>query len=713
MSPSDSNQPVAPIGNADSSLWRLPGLDKDTFYAAALYLHAARGSLHGRQIGDRTIATPVPTQDFLDRFADCFAGSKLADARDHVTATAMVRSEDKKTITIYIAKNQTEKGFKPFASQEELKVIDLKNKEFADDLIVWLNRLTGVVQFKGNQSEENDRIFRTMCKFNWSRLDYYNEKLSEHHNDSLDRVGEIMKLKFEEFPRFADYQAGWKEAEAFVNKCKEYRSTRLQRLEDDRRFDLLVGHAQEAGRVRRLHHFRALADVVQALTSDKRADVKELVQIMKWIDYLARLPAIHLMFQNYCKNESQAGYRFHYKLLPSQKDEWLGRQYSQIVQSWAGNLELDEIKVVETEKSGNETETVQNIMDKVASSTNGEARVHCEMQLLMHFLNTQEKCLDYFGCSKKSCWLCWQLIVQHHRFSMKGTHRKLYPRWAFPFSFSASQPFVAEGVRVAYNDMMWLIQEKVINRKTLNVLDPCLQTSARLTPAHRRVINVDGVRPGPESEPFFQIPITVPNRFPGEALPVLHLPMNDSLGSLRQVKVHTYQKLEGDIAEDVMDAVDFGGRRILFAFQLITKPPPESSTLSEDEFGHRFWKFLSFGDMGVGKWIMYYRAGGATLEPNPRILSMWKSIHGHTVTSFPWRGDIFILNLDRSLSLQLASDMRDIDNVAALRALATLFTSQGPDFAAIVEKLNRESLITFCDSYRSKFNWLKYEASRQ
>lgn len=47
-----------------SSLWDLPGLDKDTFYAAALYLYAARGELKGTPLYNY-VETPEATQDFL------------------------------------------------------------------------------------------------------------------------------------------------------------------------------------------------------------------------------------------------------------------------------------------------------------------------------------------------------------------------------------------------------------------------------------------------------------------------------------------------------------------------------------------------------------------------------------------------------------------------------------------------------------------------
>ena len=534
-------------------------------------------------------------------------------------------------------------------------------------------------------------------------------KLSEYENDSLARAVGILQLKFGEYSKVTDYQTDW---EAFLKRCKVYQNTKHGSVKNDHNFDLLVDHAQDAGRVRKLCAFRALVDIVQTLTSDERAEVKALAQITKWIDYLGRLSATHLMFQHYCQDHSQAGFSFHYKLLPSQTDDWVGRRYNQIVQSWVGNLELHELREVRTEKNEQKTESVQKIMDKVASSTNDDkARVHCEMQLLMHFLHAEEKCLDYFGCSKKSCWLCWQLIVQHRQFSMKGTHRKLYPRWAFPFSFSPSHLSVAQGLKTAYNEMLFLIQGKVIERKTLDNLDPIIQTSARLTPAHRRVINVEDVPRGPESGPFFENPITVRDRWPGVALPALHIPMNSSSRSLRQVSVHTYHRLGEDIAEQCMIDIGLGGKPTLLAFQLITKPQFECRDLGEDEVGRTFWinNNLLNRDTGRVEWIMYYRAGITTLDPNPQILSLWQRTHGHTYSSFPWRGDIFILNAHGNFPTELVSDMPDIDHKAVLQALTTIFANQGPNYAAIVEELDLKGLKVTLVGYKSKFNRRDFE----
>lgn len=92
-----------------TSIWKLPGINKVMFYAAAIYLHVALGTIidetHPRL--QRSSGLDDLSRDFLDRLADCFArsGSKLKDARDHVSATAMERK-----ITVYICQKQKLRG---------------------------------------------------------------------------------------------------------------------------------------------------------------------------------------------------------------------------------------------------------------------------------------------------------------------------------------------------------------------------------------------------------------------------------------------------------------------------------------------------------------------------------------------------------------------------------------------------------------------------
>lgn len=92
-------------------------------------------------------------------------------------------------------------------------------------------------------------------------------------------------------------------------------------------------------------------------------------------------------------------------------------EYIEKIHSWTGDLGL--------------TETRNEQINKFTPEPGGKAkaRVHCEIQLLMHSSRPDaERCEDYFGCSNKSCWLCWQMILQNGKYTMKDTHRKLFPR---------------------------------------------------------------------------------------------------------------------------------------------------------------------------------------------------------------------------------------------------------------------------------------------
>ncbi|KAL9077282.1 MAG: hypothetical protein Q9157_003424 [Trypethelium eluteriae] len=64
---------------------------------------------------------------------------------------------------------------------------------------------------------------------------------------------------------------------------------------------------------------------------------------------------------------------------------------------------------------------------------------HCELQMLDFMTgdtDREQQCLNYFGCSKKSCWICWAVLGQHPRFRTRSTHAKVYYQCALPFADS-------------------------------------------------------------------------------------------------------------------------------------------------------------------------------------------------------------------------------------------------------------------------------------
>ena len=693
---------------SDSSLWDLPGLDKDTFYAAALYLHAARGELKGTPLYN-FVETPEATRDFLDRFADCFARSKLEDARDHVSATAMVRNEAEKIITIYIAKNQSEKGSQPFASQEELGDIANQNESFAKQLVDWFSKLASkdTLQVNYNEIDPHSNIFETMCKFSWSRLEHYISKVSMSDVDALGRVILIT------LPKCCN---GWKVTKSIINECKLYHDKK-SRLTDsgNEKIGLLTTYAQSAGQTRNHRDFRTLTDEVETSLSDKRPKLKDLAQGVKWINHLGQLWAAYVNFQDFCKDDKQSGYSFRHRLLRSEEDDWTGDAYTKKVKSWTGDLGLTHEREVHRFVDGRpvlHNRTVEALMDEVVETTGNKARVHCEMQLLMHFSQPRvEKCLDYFGCSKKSCWLCWQMILHNFKYSMKGTHRKIYPRWAFPFKFSPLQPAVAQGLRAAYNQMLLPIQDQVIAQKPLSTIEAHPQTSARMTPAHRRPRTGDDPGQGPLSGLFSSNPITVSDRFPAMRVPALHLPADDSLRNLRQVNVDAYECRSSDFVEELLVNPRLGDRSILFAFQLLTKPKPSSFTSDIVDFRNAVWVSIPFVGSGIW-WELYYRPYVDGLAPNPHIVSIWRKIHrgGHQI--FPCGGDVFIIprHNNKLNEMDFFKEPSNLDHSGCFKAIEKYFKDMGAGYAKIRAEQDEDKALALCEIFNA---WARLDAIRK
>ena len=654
---------------ANVSIWELPGLDKDTFYAAALYLHAATGVLKAKP-SYRGSKTPEATRNFLDHLADCFARSKDQDARDHVSATAMVRNEGRKEITLYIAKNKSEKGRKPLISEAQLDAITNENEEFGRTLVQWFNDLakTGIAEANCEGHDRHWYMFKRMCNFSQSRLEHYIRKITESEIVILERTVDLhLDVK---------YRDGWEVAKYLINECMLYEKAKPKSTNPGNQIGcLLANYAHLAGQVRKYHGFRILTDKVETSTSDKRTKLKDLAQVVKWINYLGRLYAAHVGFYEFCRAKEQSGYSFKHQLLRSQEDEWTGEKYMQKIQSWNGYLG----ETVENR------EIIESKMGEIVQKTGNKARVHCEMQLMMHFSQTGvEQCLDYFGCSKRSCWLCWQIILQNGKYSMKHTHRKLYPRWAFPFNFSPSQPAVAEGLRAAYNEMLRLVQDSIINQIPLSSLEPYPQTSARMTPYNSRARTSNNLEQEPDSGLFSGNPISVPG-LPAISVLAHHLPASGSGSDLREVQVFGYVTEESHASRSWIIPTIINSNSIVFAFELITESL--DLLLEESEYRQGFWAKEEIWTGRPNVFFMYYRTDADTLDPNPYILEIWESIHGEMQQDFPWRGDVFMIPLHVTdlREKETISESSQIDNWEWSKDLEKYFQGN-PDFASRVEQ---------------------------
>ncbi|KAI1354708.1 hypothetical protein F5Y01DRAFT_237628 [Xylaria sp. FL0043] len=663
----------------ESQLWKIPGIDKDTFYAAALYLHVKAGELEGRA-WSRGPKTPQATREFLDHLADCFARSKLRDARDHVSATTMVRDDEQKKITLYIAKNRSSKGSEASISQEKESAARNENKEFADQLVGWFNSMA--------RNEDADHkyagIFQIMCKFNQSRLENYIARISQLDVGILERA-----LPLEPEQKCKD---GWEAIKSVIEKCSQYQAEKSIDSQDEITRPL-ADCAAFAGIIRKSEQFHHLSEKVNGSASN--SGLKRLTKAVEGVQYLGRLYAAYTTFGEFCKSNEQKGFSFEHVILPSQEDRWNGASYLHKIQSWEGDLGLDDVETfskMQGAKHGATDMAVKDRLEEVAIDGRETAPVHCEIQLLAYFLRPNApKCVDYFGCSKKSCWLCWHMMVQNFQFSMKDTHRKIYPRWALPSKFTLSHTQAAEGLKIAYNEMLSLLQHKVIKGTNLKSSGPLIQSSARITPW-----------PGLGYFSGKHIEASEWGLFPLASIPFLYIPPDGSAEDARPVTVAVYE-WPSSLYKYISTAGVYGDSKITFAFQLKmdSKFKTELTAgrdplLELDEYQSIDWVMgAGYSEYEFGKttnyYRLFYRGAEALLGPNRSFLEAWRSTHGDLHGEFPWCGDVFVARIspEATVGTQWKGVTDNVDGSTFFEDLAFSFSTWGPGYAYKIREENR------------------------
>jgi hypothetical protein len=79
--------------------------------------------------------------------------------------------------------------------------------------------------------------------------------------------------------------------------------------------------------------------------------------------------------------------------------------------------------------------TIKGARKKFNETQGQQLHVHAEVQMLLYLCSTSESYISaysYIGCSKKSCFMCWNLLRTHGRYSTRGCHGRLYSRWTVP-----------------------------------------------------------------------------------------------------------------------------------------------------------------------------------------------------------------------------------------------------------------------------------------
>ncbi|KAF8543179.1 hypothetical protein BDD12DRAFT_874962 [Trichophaea hybrida] len=92
--------------------------------------------------------------------------------------------------------------------------------------------------------------------------------------------------------------------------------------------------------------------------------------------------------------------------------------------------------------------------------------VHAELQMVLYLMQIDRlKEVHYIGCSKRSCYLCWQFLqVLPSKISTRGCHGKLYSRWTVPKISklpSGSGTAISDALQTVQNRMEVLLKSPI------------------------------------------------------------------------------------------------------------------------------------------------------------------------------------------------------------------------------------------------------------
>ena len=92
--------------------------------------------------------------------------------------------------------------------------------------------------------------------------------------------------------------------------------------------------------------------------------------------------------------------------------------------------------------------------------------VHAEMRLLSAYIRamaTNDLVVQYIGCSKNSCFLCWHFLDLFAGIKTRGCHGKLYQLWGLP-DFEGVTTAQMERVVASVRDVEGLVERQLLDR---------------------------------------------------------------------------------------------------------------------------------------------------------------------------------------------------------------------------------------------------------
>ncbi|KAJ3577482.1 hypothetical protein NPX13_g3085 [Xylaria arbuscula] len=177
--------------SGSAAIWKYPGLDQNTFYASAFYVHKIQRTLTSPTLTSYPETDEV-TRRFLDRLADCFAWTKRPEeTAEHVTATALLKDERAQTTTVLIAKNVLHPPLE---------------ESFAEKFFRWLNAPPKPAASNDPTVTEGNVVpdlWSFLVNSNRHRLEYYIKQVREtstaynkkrRRQPDMDHVNEVIIL---------------------------------------------------------------------------------------------------------------------------------------------------------------------------------------------------------------------------------------------------------------------------------------------------------------------------------------------------------------------------------------------------------------------------------------------------------------------------------------------------------------------------------------
>jgi OTT_1508-like deaminase len=85
--------------------------------------------------------------------------------------------------------------------------------------------------------------------------------------------------------------------------------------------------------------------------------------------------------------------------------------------------------------SNRKWECTKETLERDFATLQVESKIcHAELQILLHLAvqDTTDNVYQYIGCSKYSCWLCWNFLDVFSQLRTRGCHQKMYHNWRIP-----------------------------------------------------------------------------------------------------------------------------------------------------------------------------------------------------------------------------------------------------------------------------------------